>query len=142
MNETPQMISPPENWRPNAPASEAVIEQLISNSYMQLPEAYRDLLRVSNGGYAELSVSPWTIDFWAAENVIRLNHEYGVDKGAPNFLAFGSNLGEEVLAFDRRESSRFGVYMLPWHEPNETDVLKIADSFEKLIAAIKDMDDT
>jgi hypothetical protein len=141
MREITQLISPPENWRPKASASQAAIEQLISDSHAELPEAYRDLLRVSNGGCAELSVSPWTIDFWAAEDVIRLNHEYGVNEGAPNLLAFGSNLGEEVLAFDRREGARSGVYMLPWHAPNETDALKVADSFERLVAAIKAMDD-
>lgn len=135
------MISLPENWYPKVPASDAVIEQLISGSSMQLPEAYIKLLRVSNGGYAELSMPPWTVDFWAAENILRLNHEYGVDKNAPNFLAFGSNLGEEILAFDRREGARSGVYMLPWHAPDEVNALKIAESFERLIAAIKGTDD-
>jgi hypothetical protein len=133
----PKMVSPPENWRPKTPASEATIELLLSDSPMQLPESYLDLLRVSNGGCAELSVSPWTIDFWAAENIKRLNHEYGVDEGAPNFLAFGSNLGEEVLAFDKRDGARSGVYMLPWYAPVEAYAFKVADSFEGLLAAIK-----
>jgi hypothetical protein len=136
------MINLPENWRPKAPASETAIEQLVSDSHVELPEVYRELLRVSNGGFAELSVSPWTIDFWSAEDVIRLNHEYGVDEGAPDFLAFGSNLGEEVLAFNRRDGAKSGVYMLPWHAPNEKDAFRITDSFEKIVAAIKDMDDT
>ncbi len=92
-----------------------MIERLISDSPMQLPVSFLNLLRVSNGGYAELSISPWTIDFWAAGDVIRRNHEYRVDEGAPNFLAFGSNLGEEVLAFDKREGAQSGVYMIPWH---------------------------
>lgn len=131
------MTGPPENWRPKGPAPEAAIEQLISDSLMPLPEAYLNLLRVSDGGYAELSTSPWTIDFWAAEDVIRLNREYGVDQSAPNFLAFGSNLGEEVLAFDRRAGAQSGIYMLPWHTPDEAYALKVADSFESLVAAIQ-----
>ncbi len=108
---------------------------------MQLPVSYINLLRVSNGGYADLNISPWTIDFWAAENIIRLNHEYRVDEGAPHFLAFGSNLGEEVLAFDKREGAKSGVYMLPWHTPDESDALKVANNFERLVAAIRGMDD-
>src|SRR5574341_204245 len=131
------MASRPENWHPNKPASEAIIEQLIYKSHMQFPKEYLDLLRVSNGGYAEFSVSPWTIDFWAAENIIRLNHDYGVDIRAPDFLAFGSNLGEVVIAFDKREVIRSGVYMISWHAPNEVDALKVADDFERLIGAIK-----
>jgi hypothetical protein len=131
------MIDLPETWHPKAPAADAVIARLISDSPMQLSEAYIELLRVSNGGYADLSASPWAVDFWAAENVLRLNQEYRVDKTAPHFLAFGSNLGEEVLAFDKRQGSRSGVYMLPWHNPNEEDALKVADSFERLAGMIK-----
>jgi hypothetical protein len=126
-----------EKWCPKAPASGAVIEQLISDSQAELPKAYLELLRVSNGGYAELSVSPWTIDYWAAENVIRLNHEYKVDKGAPNFIAFGSNLGEDLLAFDRREGALSEIYMLTSYAPDETKALRVADSLQGLVAAIK-----
>jgi hypothetical protein len=134
------MISVPGNWRPKAPASEAIIKRLLSESHTHLPEAYLDLLRLSNGGYAELSLSPWTVDFWAAEAIVRLNRDLGVDEGAPNVLAFGSNMGEEVLAFDKREGTRSGIYLLPWHSPNEADELKIADNFEKLIATMKGTD--
>ena len=135
------MLNPLENWRPKEPASETMIERLISDNPWQLPKAYLDLMRMSNGGYAELSASPWTVDFWSVEDIIRLNHEYGVYQGAPNFLAFGSNLGEELLAFDRRAGSHSGVYMLPWHAPNEADVLIVTDSFEKLIETIRNTDD-
>ncbi len=132
------MIHLPETWHPKAPAADTVIARLISDSPMQLPEAYIELLRVSNGGYADLSASPWAIDFWAAENVLRLNQEYRVDQNALNFLAFGSNLGEEVLAFDKRKGPRSGVYLLPWHNPNEKDALKVSESFERLAGTIKD----
>jgi hypothetical protein len=115
-----------------------VIEQLISECHMQLPSAFLELLRVSNGGFAELTASPWNVDFWAAETIMRLNHEYGVDRGASNFLAFGSNLGEELLAFDRREGASSGVYLLPWHAPDEADAMKVAKSFERLVETMKE----
>jgi hypothetical protein len=134
------MINTLKHWHPNTPASEAAIRQLISESRSQLPEAYLGLLRVSNGGYAGFSVSPWTINFWSVENILRLNHEYGVDKGAPNFLAFGDNLGEEVVAFDKREGARSGVYLIPWHAPSEVDALKVANDFKILIDTLRDSD--
>ena len=140
MSETPKMINPPESWHPRPPASEAVLDQLIVNCPMLLPAAYLNLLRVSNGGGAELSVLPWSVDFWAAGDLLRLNQKYGIDKDAPNFLAFGSNLGEEVLAFDKREGTCSGVYMLPWHDPKEAFARKVASSLEKLVAAFTDGD--
>lgn len=126
----------PVNWHPNPPASEAAIDQLIAYSVMQLPETYLNLLRVSNGGYAELSLSPWTVDFWTAEDVSRLNAECGMAQNAPNFLAFGSNLGEELLAFSRRESAQSAIYMLSWHLPDEAEALKVFESFEELVQAM------
>jgi|WetSurMetagenome_2_1015567.scaffolds.fasta_scaffold87928_2 hypothetical protein len=136
MSMMPKKMSRPKNWHPKAGAAEDMIEQLVSGCPMQLPGAYLDLLRASNGGYADLSASPWAVDFWAAGDVMRLNQEYGVDSRAPNFLAFGSNLGEEVLAFKRCEGAQSGVFLLPWHEPNGEYALKVADSFERLIEAI------
>jgi hypothetical protein len=66
-----------------------------------------------------------------------LNRKYQVDKGAPNFIAFGSNLAEEVLAFDKRQGKGSAVYMLTWHSPNEEYALKVAETFRQLAEAIK-----
>jgi hypothetical protein len=49
-------------WRPRAPAPEAAVKWLVLESPMEFPDEYIDLLRESNGGYAELSSAPWTVD--------------------------------------------------------------------------------
>lgn len=132
---------PSQNWHPEAPASDAAIEQLIADCPMQLPEAYLAFLRLSNGGTAELSETPWAADFWAAEDIIALNDDYGVGESAPGFLAFGSNMGEEMLVFDKRHGAASAIYFISWAEPSKEDVLRVADSFEALIKTIKQAGD-
>jgi hypothetical protein len=137
-----QLLHPPDSWHPRAPVTDAALEQLVSQFPMQFPPAYLDLLRTSNGGYVELTISPWAVDFWAAEQINQLNQEYGMVRSAPNYLAFGSNLGEEMLAFHKPEGPLSGIYMLPWHAPSEANAYKVCESFKELVAAMKDADDS
>ena len=129
------MIPPPPNWRPKPPVSDVALENLISNAPMSLPSIYLDLLRLSNGGFAELNIAPWAVDFWPAERILDLNREYGIDQHAPGFFAFGSNLGEEVLALKKADGEGSGVYMLPWHRPDEAYAKQVFPSVGDLVKA-------
>jgi hypothetical protein len=133
-----RMSGPPSGWHPKRPAADEAIESLVSTVRMDFPPAYIGILRRSNGGFAELSVSPWTVDFWPAERLAELNREYDIEGMAPGFVAFGSNLGEELLAFSKAEGATSAIYMLPWHMPSGEEALKTLSSIEDLIQAIMD----
>jgi hypothetical protein len=126
----------PVGWKASPPASEEAIAELQAAFPTKLPAVYIDLMRVSNGGSADLGKSPWTADLWPIESLVKLNAECGMESMAPSFVAFGSNLGEEVLAFKKADGDDTGIYMLPWHSPSEESAKEIFASLEELLQVV------
>jgi hypothetical protein len=73
---------------------------------------------------------PGYIQFWTPADLPLLNMEYAIAEQAPGFLAFASNGGGEVLAFD----SYGKVWMLPLIGMDGAEAIKVADTFEELAA--------
>jgi len=117
-------------WRGESPASEVAIQQLLSNSGIALPAAYLNHLRCSNGGEGDLSIEPYWVSFWKAEEVVELNRSYEVAQNIPGFFGFGSNGGGELLAFKVSDSEPFPIYRVPFIVMAQEDAVLIAQDFE------------
>ena len=92
-------------WRDAGPATEEQLERLRATLSPPAPEAYFELLKFSKGGEGDLGVEPGWFCPWPADEVVANNEGYRVAEFYGDFLAFGSNGGGEMLAFDRRHSS-------------------------------------
>lgn len=124
-------------WRGDSPASEAAIQQLLTDCDLELPAAYLDQLRRSNGGEGDLALEPGWVSFWPAEEVVAFNKEYEVEENIPGFFGFGSNGGGELLAFRVCSAEHWPVYMIPFITMEEEDAVMIAEDFEEFRAAIE-----
>ena len=70
---------------------------------------------------------------WPPDEVEQSNHEYEVSTYAPGFLAFGSNGGGELLAFDAIGA----VYLLAAIGMSSEDAIKISYSWPEFVSQIK-----
>jgi hypothetical protein len=123
-------------WRGAPPASELTIQRLLADCGLDLPKAYLDQLRRSNGGEGDLALEPRWVCFWPAEEVIESNRDYEVNEFLPGFFGFGSNGGGELLAFKVESAGDWPVYMIPFIVMDETDALLIAKDCESFIQAV------
>ena len=82
----------------NEPASRDVLKVLAEMLPTSIPEDYFDFLMRNNGG--EGFVGDEYLIMFNAEEIVRFNQEYEVEKYAPGLLLFGSNGGGEGYAFD------------------------------------------
>ena len=76
---------------------------------------------------------PGCFILWPPDEVEQNNQEYEVPACAPGFLAFGSNGGGELLAFDAAGA----VYLLPTVGMSSEDAIKISDSWSGFVSQIK-----
>ena len=72
------------------------IEQVLGTD---LPHEYVELMRRTNGVEGFVSHDHYII-FWPAEELLELNHGYGVEENRPGLWLFGSNGGDAGYAFD------------------------------------------
>lgn len=82
----------------NEPAFRDVLKVLAETLPTSIPEDYFDFLTRNNGG--EGFVGDEYLIMFNAEEIVRFNQEYEVEKYAPGLLLFGSNGGGEGYAFD------------------------------------------
>ncbi|MCC9657970.1 SMI1/KNR4 family protein [Rhodopirellula halodulae] len=125
----------------NAGATDDDINALTTASPHQLANTYLSLLRTANGGEAEIAADGNSDEsylvLWASFEVIPFNADYELREYAPAFLAFGSNGGGELFAFDTRISGD-SVFLLPAIGMSNDDGMLFADSmdaFARRIAA-------
>lgn len=93
-----------DNLIVNVPATELAISELERSVGVQLPEAYRSLMRRSNGIEGFVDNSQF-MALWPVEEVVKLNKAYNVSELAPGLLFFGSDGGGQGFAFDCRRDS-------------------------------------
>ncbi|MEP7340526.1 MAG: SMI1/KNR4 family protein [Acidobacteriota bacterium] len=120
-------------WDRSQPAPETVIQSLLEQSGLELPDDYISFLRCSNGGEGELGIQPWWFRVWTAEEVLEANRGYEVQTNIPGFFGFGSSGGGELLAFDARAPKRWPVFMIPFIVMDEKDAVRIADDFSSFV---------
>ncbi|MBA3946757.1 MAG: SMI1/KNR4 family protein [Herpetosiphonaceae bacterium] len=122
-----ELISDPTAlWERCPPASEAAIQALVEHVGVQLPDEYLALLRYSNGGEGELGIEPLWFSIFPAEEVLQSNQDHALATYLPGYLAFGSNLGLEILLFNTKEGHPWKVYYVPNIGMDERDVLESA----------------
>jgi len=70
-----------------------------------------EIKALRNEGYieGELSIDPLWYIIWEPENIEEYNKDYEVSKYAPDFIAFGSNGGDELLVVNKEGI----VYTIP-----------------------------
>lgn len=128
--------SKPGVWRRAPPASEAAIQKLLVDCGLNLPRAYLDHLRWSNGGEGDLALEPGWVCFWSTEEVVESNIDYEVAEYLPGFFGFGSNGGGELLAFKVEASEPWPIYMVPFVPMEKEAAYIIAKNFEEFSAAV------
>ena len=120
-------------WTPGPGATQDAIDALRRAAPIELPSAYLEQLRRSNGGEGDLAVEPGWIVFWPAEEVIENNQGYEVEQWVPGLFGFGSNGGGELLAFDTREGQPFPIVMVPFIPMELEEAVVIAKDFAELL---------
>ena len=117
-------------WRPASPGVEKDIKALINSAPPQLPAAYFDQLRQSDGGEGSLAIEPCWVVFWPADEVVANNLGYELNKWVPGLFGFGSNGGGELLAFDLRVTGQCPIVMVPFIPLELESVVFVAASFD------------
>lgn len=117
-------------WQRKAGADASVIQALVE-AMPALPIDYLEFLSACNGGAGELAFDPGWFQLWPAEEVASQNAGYGVTELLPGFLAFGSNGGGEMLAFDAAGA----VYAVPFIPMSVAEAQRIAPNFLDLVRA-------
>lgn len=127
----------------NDPAPEQIVQRLREKVPF-LPRAYFEFFLSANGCEGDLGIDPGWIRLWRAEDIIDSNSRYKVEQFLPGYLAFGSNCGGEMFVFrvNGTDNTESPVYMVPFIPMEESEVVKVADSFTHLAAEFgKEMDE-
>jgi hypothetical protein len=101
-------------WDGNPPAAEEDIAALVAFTPVALPPQYIALLRLSDGGYAQLSGYPGYARIWAARTALDYNRDYEVQRWLPGFVGFGDNGGPDMIGFDTRAGQPYRVCAIPF----------------------------
>jgi hypothetical protein len=123
-------------WDTEKPAKPESIENLVANAGKDLPSEYLALLRYSDGGEGSLDIGPGWLQLWSSEEVLQHNQGYKIEEYIPEFFAFGSSGGGELLAFDMRFGKPWKVVMIPFIPMSAKEAIVIAKDFEEFILAI------
>jgi len=115
-------------WMPEAAPPQSSIDHLIK-TVPGLPDDYVRLIASADGGWADLAIEPWYVQFWSISQLIK-SHEsdtFGLLKAG--YLAFGGNGGIETFAF-RGNSDAGEVVMI--------DVIAGPESANTVCASFED----
>lgn len=92
----------------NAPATKADLDALEHFFGRPLPQDYRELMFLSNGG-ALWHLDHWYLRFLHTKDILVYREAYGFDK-MPGSLPFGNDGGGECFVFDIRSKHPDGQY--------------------------------
>jgi hypothetical protein len=108
------LLSGKYKWAGNPPATPEDIAALEAEFLVPLPTDYLSLLRLSDGGEAELSGYPDYVRIWPALTSINFNDGYQVSHWLPGFIGFGDDGGLEMVGFDTRHGEPYPVCAIPF----------------------------
>lgn len=95
---------------------------------VSLPIEYERFIETNGRFEGFTSGEPGYIQLWKIEDLLAINSEMIIEERAPGYLAFASDGGNEVLAFDRS-----GVaYKLPMIGMESRCAIRIANTFSEL----------
>ena len=126
-------LDKPGAWAGAAAADDADVASLERRAPIRLPAEYLAFLRQSNGGEGELTVQPYWLIVWPAEDVLPLNRRYGVEENVPGFFAIGSSGGGEMIAFEMGQGEACPVVMIPFVPMQASEARRVAESFAGLL---------
>lgn len=106
------------------------LSQSISRHLM--PAAYWDYLAQGRPLQGRLRIDPLAFELWPVDELIELNEAYGIEEHLPGFFAFGTDGGDEVLAFDPKHA----VFMVPIIGMDRDAAHLVADSWDDLVEQI------
>ena len=97
---------------------------------ISLPLEYTQYIEANGQFEGFTSGEPGYVQLWKIEDLPTINSEIFIGERAPGFLAFASDGGNEVLAFD----SNGAVHKLPMIGMDVKEAIKIASSFSELLS--------
>lgn len=100
---------------------------------MKLPEEYVRYYTGDGPKEGGLSVQPLWFQLWPPAEVEQLNRDYQVAEFAPGFFGFGSNGGDELLAFDADGR----VFTMPFIGMSRELAWLVADSWSGFVEKIE-----
>lgn len=129
-----ELVSRSGEWTLRAPASTKALASLRASVGFELPAAYLDLLRVSNGGEGDLAADPYWVELFTTEEVMPASEQLNTQELAPGFLCIGT-AGVELVALDLRHATPCPVVILP-DPPDPAKLRPLADNFEAFIGLL------
>jgi hypothetical protein len=115
----------------NAPATAAEIEAAEHAVGVPFPAAYRQFMRVANGGEGFVGPNSYAM-LWKVGELDQFNREYQVHDCAPGLLLFGSNGGGEAFAFDMRDASHI-IVSVPFIGMDLKEIIPLAATFDAFL---------
>lgn len=123
-------------WTRREPAGDAAIKQLEAALGGTIPADYLEFLQWSNGG--EGKVGRAYVSLWRAEEIVRLNVDYGIPKYLPTSVAIGTDGGGMCVAIRRNQTSgAMEVVQVPLGDLDEQSVVVLGDDLATAICVLK-----
>jgi hypothetical protein len=114
------------NCRP--PATDETVAAFERASGKQLPDDYRQFLKIANGGEGAIGRNAYVI-LWGVDELASMNQAYEVENYAPGLLIFGSDGGGEAYGFDMR-NPQWTTVQVPFVGMTWAQARPIAGSFK------------
>ena len=131
------MNLPLGEFKLSEPADIASIEAAEKELGFNFPDDYKAFMSKHAGG--EGFIGEHYLILWRATELATFNREYEFPIYVSALVAFGSNGGGEAFAFDTRTSPP-AVVMVPFIGMSYEDSIKVADSFDALLARMHKAD--
>jgi len=120
-------------WYKSEGASDFELAKLQKLVKFELPQAYIELLRFSNGGEGSLSVQPLYFVLDSVQSAISY-FESEASKALPGYFIFGGNGGGELLAIEQKTGSVVSIDSCNF---NVEEIVIVASSFSKFLELVQ-----
>lgn len=81
-------------------------------------------------GQQKFTLNKLDYTLWPAEEIEKLNAEYKTQEFIPDFVGFGSDGGDELLATNLKNGK---IYSIPFIPMEEKSAVEIAKNFSELL---------
>ncbi len=120
-------------WYKSEGASEFELSKLQKLVKFELPQAYIELLRFSNGGEGSLSVQPLCFVLDSVQTAINY-FESEASRALPGYFIFGGNGAGELLAIEQKTGS---VVSIDSCNSNVEEIVFVAGSFSDFLELVE-----
>jgi hypothetical protein len=106
------------------------IETLVTQK--KVSRDYLELLKLGNGG--EGFIGNEYLILYKNEDLVKINNQYEIEKYVPGIFIFGSNGGDEALAFDYR-NDKIKYILIPFMFEYDT-IIELGKTIEEFLDRI------